>query len=76
MGSEMCIRDSCYVACGRIDAYFERHLKPWDYAAGQLLIQEAGGCVTGWQGEMLAATEINDVLATNGKIHERFLEVL
>jgi len=51
-------------------------LKPWDYAAGQLLIQEAGGCVTGWQGEMLAATEINDVLATNGKIHERFLEVL
>ena len=68
--------DLCYVACGRIDAYFERHLKPWDYAAGQLLIQEAGGCVTGWQGEMLAATEINDVLATNGKIHERFLEVL
>lgn len=64
--------DLCYVACGRIDAYFERHLKPWDYAAGQLLIQEAGGCVTGWQGEMLAATEINDVLATNGRYMSGF----
>ena len=66
----------CYVACGRIDAYFERHLKPWDYAAGLLLVQEAGGCVTGWQGERLNATEPNDVLATNGKVHEWFLSVL
>ena len=64
------------MACGRIDAYFERHLKPWDYAAGLLLVQEAGGCVTGWQGERLNATEPNDVLATNGKVHEWFLSVL
>lgn len=68
--------DLCYVACGRIDAYFERHLKPWDYAAGLLLVREAGGCATGWQGEALNATAPNDVLATNGKVHEWFLGVL
>lgn len=68
--------DLCYVACGRIDAYFERHLKPWDYAAGLLLVREAGGRVTGWRGEAPEVTEVNDVLATNGKVHEWFLDVL
>ena len=68
--------DLCYVACGRIDAYFERHLKPWDYAAGLLLVWEAGGCVTDWQGKALDVTRRNDVLATNGRVHEWFLEAL
>ena len=43
-------RACAYVACGRLDA-FEMNLKPWDYAAGLLLIEEAGGTVTGFQGE-------------------------
>lgn len=68
--------DLCYVACGRTDAYFERHLKPWDYAAGLLLVREAGGCVTGWLGEALEATKTCDVLATNGKVHAWFLNTL
>ena len=68
--------DLCHVACGRIDAYFERHLKPWDYAAGLLLVREAGGCVTDWQGKALDVTRRNDVLATNGKVHAWFLEAL
>lgn len=68
--------DLCYVACGRIDAYFERHLKPWDYAAGLLLVREAGGCVTDWQGKTLDVTRRNDVLATNGKVQDWFLKTL
>jgi fructose-1,6-bisphosphatase/inositol monophosphatase family enzyme len=37
--------DLAYVACGRLDLFWEFHLKPWDIAAGILMIQEAGGCV-------------------------------
>ena len=43
--------DLCAVACGRLDAYYERGLKPWDLAAGQLVAQEAGALVTGLRGE-------------------------
>lgn len=68
--------DHCYVAAGRFDAYFERHLKPWDYAAGKLILEEAGGKVTGWQGEEADPTKIWDILATNGKVHDEFLEMI
>ena len=68
--------DHCYVAAGRFDAYFERHLKPWDYAAGKLILEEAGGKVTGWQGEEADPTKICDILATNGKVHGDFLEMI
>jgi myo-inositol-1(or 4)-monophosphatase len=39
--------DLCWVAAGQLDAYFERGVQPWDMAAGNLLVQEAGGIVTG-----------------------------
>lgn len=68
--------DHCYVAAGRFDIYFERHLKPWDYAAGKLILEEAGGKVTGWQGEEADPTKIWDIVATNGKVHEAFLEMI
>jgi myo-inositol-1(or 4)-monophosphatase len=42
--------DLCYVACGRYDAYVERALKPWDLAAGRLIVTEAGGRVEGLHG--------------------------
>lgn len=42
--------DLCYVACGRFDAYLEQGLKPWDFAAGELILREAGGIATDFAG--------------------------
>ena len=42
--------DLAHVACGNFDGYFELSLKPWDIAAGALLMQEAGGVITDWEG--------------------------
>jgi len=42
--------DLCYVACGRFDGYWEKKLKPWDLAAGSLLVEEAGGRVSDLEG--------------------------
>lgn len=69
--------DLCYVACGRQDAYIEQNLKPWDYAAGALVLQEAGGCVGTWkQGEVLPFLDNSDVCATNGKLEKTLRELL
>ena len=60
-----------YVVAGRIDAYFERSLKPWDYAAGMLLVEEAGGKVTDYKGNPVDITGNSDIVAgsqTIGKI--------
>lgn len=57
-----------YVASGRTEAYLERHLKPWDYAAGVLLIEEAGGTVTDYQGKPVDVTKPADIVGSNGKI--------
>ncbi|ALF54033.1 inositol monophosphatase [Nostoc piscinale CENA21] len=61
--------DLAYVACGRVDGYWERGLSPWDIVAGIILLQEAGGKVTAYDGSPL---QINSgrILATNGYIHE------
>lgn len=56
------------VASGRLDGYLERGLKPWDFAAGLLLVQEAGGEVTNYKGENICAVEISDIVAGNGNI--------
>ena len=67
----------CYVACGRLDGYFEHGLKPWDFAAGKLIVEEAGGKVTDFSGNSTRFdTEKCDVLATNGKIHYELEELL
>jgi myo-inositol-1(or 4)-monophosphatase len=59
--------DLAYVACGRLDGFWEFHLNPWDTSAGVLLVEEAGGGVTRMDGSRF---ELNseEVLATNGKI--------
>lgn len=62
--------DLCYVARGIFDGYFEYSLKPWDTAAGSLLVREAGGAVTDLQGNEHNPF-MGEVLATNGKIHEQ-----
>ena len=64
--------DLCYVAAGRLDGFWERGLKPWDIAAGALLVQEAGGLVTGCDGSGFRSRG-EEVLASNGGIHESML---
>ncbi len=65
-----------YTACGRQGGYFEGFLNPWDFAAGMLLVQEAGGKVTDWYGTTLVPTQGGSVAATNGQIHRELLELL
>lgn len=61
--------DLAYVACGRVDGYFEVGLSPWDVAAGALLVSEAGGIVTAWDEDSATAIDSGRVLASNGLIH-------
>lgn len=61
--------DLCYLACGRIDGYFEQNLKPWDYAAGIAILREAGGCVTDMSGGEPSYTVPSHIIASNGFIH-------
>jgi myo-inositol-1(or 4)-monophosphatase len=65
--------DLCYVACGRLDGFWEFNLNPWDVAAGSLLVREAGGRVTDMQGAAHALTS-GTILASNGAIHAGMLQ--
>jgi len=67
--------DLCYVACGRFDGFWEMKLKAWDIAAGWLMVQEAGGRVTGFDGTASTPAR-HDILASNGAVHEAMLEML
>jgi len=67
--------DLAYVACGRLDAFWELGLAPWDVAAGALLIQEAGGLVAGLTGEQ-DYLQSGDVVAATPKIFPAMLEAL
>ncbi|MGH2567481.1 MAG: inositol monophosphatase family protein [Bacteroidota bacterium] len=67
--------DLCYVAAGRFDGYWEHSLNPWDMAAGVLLVQEAGGKYTDLKGFPSTIYQ-KSVLATNGMLHDRMVEVL
>ena len=61
--------DLCYTACGRLDGYFELGIHLYDYAAGAVILREAGGVVTGWDAwEDGIAT--GNILASNGHLHE------
>ena len=59
----------CYVAAGRLDAYAERYIGQWDYMAGALIVKEAGGRVTNYDGEDYFM-EGDSVVATNGVVHQ------
>ena len=65
----------CYLACGRFDGYWEMGLKPWDTAAGTLILREAGGVVTNFKGEPFKP-EMQEILASNGKIQPEMMETL
>lgn len=64
-----------YVACGRFDGHWEMKLNPWDVAAGALLVSEAGGSVTDFQGDRFNIYG-NELAASNGLLHTSLLEVL
>jgi myo-inositol-1(or 4)-monophosphatase len=67
--------DLCYVACGRFDGFWELNLSPWDTAAGSLIVEEAGGRLTNFTGGKFSNYE-PQIVASNGLIHARMIEVL
>jgi len=67
--------DLAYVACGRLDGFWEIKLKPWDTAAGMLLVTEAGGAVSDFSGKAYSPF-LAEVLATNGFIQEELVALL
>jgi myo-inositol-1(or 4)-monophosphatase len=62
-----------YVACGRLDGFFEGDVSPWDTLAGSLLVTEAGGRVTTFEGVPRSLDQKADILATNGQLHDDIL---
>ena len=64
--------DLAYIAAGRLDAFWEFNLNPWDTAAGFLLVEEAGGMVTGFDGTY-RRLDSREVLASNQRIHHELL---
>lgn len=64
--------DLCYVACGRLEAFWEFNLNPWDTAAGVLLVEESGGLVTNFAGGVFNI-DSRETLASNGAVHEALI---
>jgi myo-inositol-1(or 4)-monophosphatase len=67
--------DLCWVACGRFDGFWEYNLNSWDVAAGYLIVREAGGRISNFDGTETTIFE-KETLATNGLIHEQMLKVI
>ncbi|MCP4038680.1 MAG: inositol monophosphatase [bacterium] len=67
--------DLCYVAAGRLDAYWEFKLHPWDVAAGILIVEEAGGTTTDANAEAAPASGA-EIVASNGRVHKEILALL
>ena len=67
--------DLCYVACGRLDGFWEMKLKPWDTAAGALIVKEAGGQLSNFSGQPFSIWS-NETLASNRWIHSEMLDTL
>jgi len=68
--------DLSYVAAGRFDAYWEVTLQPWDFAVGKLLVEEAGGRVTAYDGNSFDIYKPTTLVATNGHLHSKLLEAI
>ena len=67
--------DLCWVAAGRMEGFWEASLQPWDTRAAALIVQEAGGRVTGTDGQQWDPYH-GDIVATNGSIHDELLAIL
>lgn len=68
--------DICNVAAGRMDAFFEMELQPWDYAGASVILEEAGGKLTDWSGNRLSYTRKHSAIATNSHIHQELYEAI
>jgi myo-inositol-1(or 4)-monophosphatase len=66
--------DLCYVAAGRFDGFWELDLKPWDMAAGVIIVEEAGGKISDLAGNEFSSRQ-RQMLATNGKIHDDMMKI-
>jgi len=66
--------DLCYVACGRLDGFWELKLKPWDIAAGALVVGEAGGKLSDFAGAPLLLSG-DETLAANAQLHDEMVQV-
>ncbi len=67
--------DLCYVAAGRLDGFWEQRLHPWDLSAASLLVEEAGGRVTRFDGTPFD-TRCGQIVASNGPLHDEMLAVI
>jgi myo-inositol-1(or 4)-monophosphatase len=67
--------DLCYVAAGRFEAFWEQHLKPWDVAAGALIVEEAGGRVTGMDNGRFDPAAAH-LIASNGHVHREVVDTI
>ncbi len=67
--------DLAYVAAGRLDGYWERNLQPWDIAAGQIMVREAGGTVSGIEGND-DPLKTGDVICGNEFVHGELVKIL
>jgi myo-inositol-1(or 4)-monophosphatase len=81
LGSYMRITGSAavrlaYIAAGRMDGYVEAGMHPWDWAAGALIVQEAGGKVTNLEGKAFRIFKDRDIIASNGKLHKKIMGAL
>ena len=68
--------DLAYVACGRVEAYFERNLKPWDFAAGKIVVEEAGGRVIDIKGSSANAMAPSDIIGGKWLYRRRYKKLL
>ena len=67
--------DLCYVACARLEGFWELDLRPWDTAAGALIVKEAGGEVSDFKGGPFNPF-LKEIVASNSHIHKKMLRVL
>ncbi len=68
--------DLCYISIGRLDGYFESVLKPWDIAAGSLILTEAGGVITDYYGNAVKFSKPTSVIAGNPKVQPKLIEIV
>jgi myo-inositol-1(or 4)-monophosphatase len=68
--------DLAYTACGRVDGFFERALRPWDIAAGILLVEEAGGITSNYSGEKITLDSKSNIIAGGFDVHRELIKLI